>query len=196
VSAIETLRGSFPESARDIKLNLQVVLGPGALSPEQRWGVALASAVASRNARLQQAVLSDARLEVNEALIEDALAAAALMAMNNVYYRFRHMSGKASYADIPARLRMNRMAKPATSKLNFELFSLAVSAINGCEACVRSHESVLVEGGLSENAVHDAVRIAATIQAAAVALEIGELQATSAAQPASATLAAELFQAG
>jgi alkyl hydroperoxide reductase subunit D len=68
------------------------------------------------------------------------------------------------------------MAKPATSKLNFELFSLAVSAINGCETCVRSHEGVLTEGGLSENAVQDAVRIAATIQAAAVALEIGELE--------------------
>jgi lipoyl-dependent peroxiredoxin subunit D len=194
VSAIEALRGIFPESARDIKLNLQAVLGPGALSAEQRWGVALASAVASRSARLRQAVLSDARREVSEGLVEDALAAAALMAMNNVYYRFRHMVGKASYADLPARLRMNRMAKPATSKLNFELFSLAVSAINGCETCVRSHESVLTEGGVSENVVHEAVRIAATIQAAAVALEIAELE-----QPPgdpSAGAGAELLEVG
>jgi alkyl hydroperoxide reductase subunit D len=195
MSAIEALRAAFPESARDIKLNLQAVLGPGALSPEQRWGVALASAVASRNARLGQAVLSDARLEVSAALIEDALAAAALMAMNNVYYRFRHMSGKASYADMPARLRMNRMAKPATSKLNFELFSLAVSAINGCETCVRSHESVLTEGGLSENAVQDAVRIAATIQAAAVALEIAELEQPPGERSAGSG-AAELLEVG
>jgi alkyl hydroperoxide reductase subunit D len=179
MSALETLRSGFPEAAKDIKLNLQAVLSPGALSTEQRWGVALASAAASRNGRLHEALLADARLEVSAAVVEDALAAAALMAMNNIYYRFRHMSGKASYAEKPARLRMNRLAKPATNKLDFELFSLAVSAINGCEACIRAHEKVLVESGASEDAIHDAVRIAATVHAAAVALEIGEVQAAS-----------------
>jgi alkyl hydroperoxide reductase subunit D len=94
------------------------------------------------------------------------------MGMNNVYYRFRHLVGKASYAQKPARLRMNRLVKPATTKVDFELFCLAVSAINGCEACIRAHEQVVIDGGLGEDAVHDAVRIAATIQAAAVALEL------------------------
>jgi lipoyl-dependent peroxiredoxin subunit D len=179
MKATEALRSGLPEAAKDIKLNLQAVLSPGALSTEQRWGVALASAAASRNPRLHEAFLTDARLEVSAAVIEDALAAAALMAMNNIYYRFRHMLGKPSYAEKPARLRMNRLAKPATNKLDFELFSLAVSAINGCEACVRAHEKVLLEGGASEDVVHDAVRIAATVHAAAVALEIGEIQAAS-----------------
>jgi len=94
------------------------------------------------------------------------------MGMNNVYYRFRHLVGKASYGEKPARLRMNRLAKPATTKGDFELFSLAVSAINGCESCVRAHEKVVVEGGLTEEHVHDAVRIAAVIHAAAVALDL------------------------
>ena len=70
---------------------------------------------------------------------------------------------------------MNRLAKPATNKVDFELFCLAVSAINGCETCVRAHEAVVVEGGLGDEQVHDAVRIAATIQAAAVALELAEV---------------------
>jgi alkyl hydroperoxide reductase subunit D len=94
------------------------------------------------------------------------------MAMNNVYYRFRHLVGKPSYGDKPARLRMQRIAKPATDKTTFELICLAVSAINGCETCIQSHERVVIEGGLSEDQVNDAVRIAATIQAAAVSLEI------------------------
>ena len=81
------------------------------------------------------------------------------------------MIGKAGYAQKPARLRMNRLANPATNKVDFELFSLAVSAINGCEVCVQSHERAVLEGGLTEDHVHDAVRIAATIHAAAVALE-------------------------
>lgn len=169
---LEELRARIPEPARDIKLNLQSVLQGGALTEAQRWGVALAAAVATRHAELREAVLADARELVDAAVVDDALAAAALMGMNNVYYRFRHLVGKASYSEKPARLRMNRMAKPASSKVDFELFSLAVSAINGCENCIQSHEKVVVEGGLTEEHVHDAVRIAATLQAAAIALEM------------------------
>lgn len=176
MSRIEELRASIPEAAKDIKLNLQSVLQPGALTPAQRWGVAIASAVATRNTRLRDAVLADARAEVGAEVIDDALASAALMAMNNVYYRFRHMIGKESYGQMPARLRMQRIVKPASNKADFELFCLAVSAINGCEMCIRSHEDVVLKGGISEDQVHDAVRIAATINAAAVAIELPVLE--------------------
>jgi len=176
-SALEDVRNLIPEFARDIKLNLQAVLQPSTLSEAQRWGVAVAAAVASRNARLREAVLTDAREAVAPAVIDDALAAAALMAMNNVYYRFRHLVEKPGYGEKPARLRMNRLVKPAGSKVDFELFSLAVSAINGCGTCLVAHEKVVTEGGpseggLSEDQVHDAVRIAATVHAAAVSLDM------------------------
>jgi lipoyl-dependent peroxiredoxin subunit D len=170
---LEALRAQLPEAARDIKLNLQSVLQSGSLSTDQRWGVALAAAYATRHPELAAAVLADAAAAVSPAVIEDAKAAAALMAMNNVYYRFRHVIGKESYAQKPARLRMNRMAQPATSKVDFELFSLAVSAINGCEMCMRAHEKAVLDGGLGEEQVHDAIRLAATLHAVAVSLEIG-----------------------
>jgi alkyl hydroperoxide reductase subunit D len=174
MAGLERLRGELPELARDLKLNLQTTLRGESLTAAQRWGVAIASAATARNRRLLDAVLADARAEpeIDEAVIEDALAAAALMGMNNVYYRFRHLVGKESYASKPARLRMNRLVRPASSKLDFELFCLAASAINACESCIRSHEEVITAGGLSEDAVHDAVRIAATIAGAAVALEL------------------------
>jgi alkyl hydroperoxide reductase subunit D len=172
MNAIETLRARLPEYARDVKLNLQSVLQPGTLSPEQRWGTAVASAAASRNRELLEATLADAQAEVSAAVIDDALAAASLMAMNNIYYRFRHLMGKESYEQKPARLRMQRIAKPATNKPDFELFCLAVSAINGCEMCLRSHEAVVIEGGLTEDHVHDAVRIASVVHAAAATLEL------------------------
>jgi lipoyl-dependent peroxiredoxin subunit D len=170
--ALETLRGAIPEVAKDLKLNLGAVLQPGNLTLEQVWGVAVATAIASRNPQLRQAVLEDALLSVPPAVVDDAKAAAALMAMNNVYYRFRHMVGKPEYAEKPARLRMQRLAQVATSKADFELFCLAVSAINGCEACLRAHEEVVVGAGLSTDQVHDAVRIAATMHGVAVALEM------------------------
>jgi len=174
MSALEALRGALPDTARDLGLNLQMVLGEGALSAAQRWGVAVACAIATREPRLRGAVLADAREAVPSAVIEDAQAVAALMAMNNVYYRFRHMVQKPSYSQRPARLRMNRLAQPAASKVDMELFALAVSAINGCEACVRAHEKVALEGGLSEDHVHDAIRIAATLQGVAIGLHGAE----------------------
>jgi alkyl hydroperoxide reductase subunit D len=173
VEALEQLRGTIPDAAKDIRLNLQAVLRGGVLTEAQRWGVAAAAAVAARHPRLREAVLAAAVSAAGPAVAEDAKAAAALMAMNNVYYRFRHMVGKPVYGEKPAGLRMNRLMQPATSRTDFELMALAVSAINGCEACVRAHEKTVTDGGLTPDHVNDAVRIAATIQAAAVALEAG-----------------------
>lgn len=169
---IDKLRESFPDAARDIKINLQNVLQPGTLSLEQTWGVAIACAWAARNRQLTDALVADAKAKgVPDAVLEDAKAAAIMMGMNNVYYRFRHVIGKESYEQKPARLRMLRLKQVATNQLDFELFSAAVSSVNFCEACLKSHEAVVLEGGLTEDHVHDAIRIAATVNAAAVALE-------------------------
>jgi alkyl hydroperoxide reductase subunit D len=170
--SLPILLDSVPDLAKDIRLNAQSVLAAASLTPAQRWGVAIATAVAARNPELRDALLAEARREVEEAVVEDALAAAALMAMNNVYYRFRHLVGKPVYSEKPARLRMNRIVKPATTRVDFELFCLAVSAVNACEACIRSHEEVVLHGGLTEDQVHDAVRIAAVVNALAVSLEL------------------------
>ena len=172
MSALEEARDALPEAARDLRLNLQSVLAESTLSPAQRWGTAVAAAVASRNARLRDAVIAEARVEADPAAVDDGIAAAALMGMNNVYYRFRHLIGREVYSEKPARLRMNRIAKPAGPKVDFELFCLAVSAINGCETCVRSHEANVVEQGLTVDHVVDAVRIASTVHAAALAAEV------------------------
>src|SRR5688572_8060697 len=103
---LEQLRDAIPEHSKDIRVNFQNVLAPGgSLSPAQRWGVAIASAVVVRHAELREAVLVAARAEVEEAVVEDALAAASLMAMNNVFYRFKHVIEKPAYRDKPARLR-------------------------------------------------------------------------------------------
>lgn len=171
MEAIERIRQGLPDAAKDLRLNLGSVLDQSTLTPQQTWGVAVACAVASRNPALRQAVLEDALGAAGPAVVEDGKAAAALMGMNNVYYRFRHLVGKPSYGEKPARLRMTRIAQPATTKVDFELMCLAVSAINGCQVCIQSHERVVLEGGLTEDQVHDAVRIAAVIQGAAVGLE-------------------------
>ncbi|NUP12010.1 MAG: alkyl hydroperoxide reductase [Polyangiaceae bacterium] len=172
MESIERVREALPPAAKDIALNLGSVLSTSALDDKQKWGVALACAFTVDSPALSQAIRHEAASKVGDDVLDDARAAAALMAMNNVYYRFRHLVGKESYATKPARLRMSRIAQPKTDKTTFELMCLAVSAINACEVCIRSHEDVVIKGGLTEEHVHDAVRIAATIAAAAVALKL------------------------
>lgn len=172
MSAIENLRSRIPDAARDLSLNLASVLGgESALSAAQRWGVAVASAIASREPALRDAVIQDARAAVPESVIEDAVAAAALMGMNNVLYRFRHYLADKGYDAHPARLRMQRLVRPAGPKVDFELLCLAVSAIHGCERCVVAHERTVIEGGLRPEHVFEAIRIAAAIHGAAVAID-------------------------
>jgi alkyl hydroperoxide reductase subunit D len=168
---VDALREQIPDHARDLRLNLSAVLSESSLTAAQRWGVAVASAGAARRRDLLDAIVNDARAEVGDAVVDDGLAASALMAMNNVFYRFRHLVGKEEYGKLPARLRMNRLAKPATTRVDLELFSLAASAIHGCEVCVKAHERTVLDGGLTEQNVHDAVRIAAVVHGVAVTLD-------------------------
>jgi alkyl hydroperoxide reductase subunit D len=168
MSDLDALLERLPEAAKDLKLNVKAVLGESSLTPAQTWGTAVACAIAADHPDLQRAITEAARGRVEAAVLDDAVAAASLMGMNNILYRFRHMVP--GYDQIPARLRMQRLGKPATNRVDLELFSLAVSAIHGCEACVRSHEKVVLEGGLSQQQVFDSVRIASVMHGAAVAL--------------------------
>jgi alkyl hydroperoxide reductase subunit D len=168
--ALDAFRDSLPDELKDIRLNLGSVLAGENLQPAQALGVALASALFVRCPPLAAALESDLRAAAGEsagAVVSDAIAAAGLMAMNTVYYRFRHMLAKESYESRSPRLRMSRMAQPATGKADFELLSLACAALAGCEKCIQSHEASLVHLDVSEEACHDAVRIAAVINAAA-----------------------------
>lgn len=167
---LEALRESLADSAKDMRINLPNALNSEVLSKEQIWGVAVASACYLGEGRWREAVLADARANgIPGEIIQDAQAAAALMGMNTVYYRFRHMVGKESYSHKKARLRMQWMLNPLTGKANFELFCMAVAALAGCEMCIKTHEASLLQHGLTEDHVHDAVRIAAVLSGVVVA---------------------------
>ncbi|MEJ1966185.1 MAG: carboxymuconolactone decarboxylase family protein [Gammaproteobacteria bacterium] len=172
--SLDTIRDSLPEYARDLRLNLGSVLaatGAPGLTEKQIWGVAVASAIASRNVSFAKQVEALAAEKVDEGYLNAARAAAAIMGMNNIYYRFLHLVEDAEYAQMPARLRMNVIGNPGIDKLDFELLSLAVSAVNGCGMCIVAHEKQLRKHEVSREGIQSAVRIAATIHAVAVALE-------------------------
>jgi alkyl hydroperoxide reductase subunit D len=174
---LENIRDALPDYARDLKLNLGTVLTPAGapgLSERQIWAVALACAAASRNSAFTRDIEALALVHLDAAHVQAAHAAAAIMGMNNVYYRFLHLVEDEEYKQLPARLRMNVIGNPGIDKLDFELLSLAVSVINGCGTCVVAHERQLRKHGTSREAIQSAVRIAATVHAVARAFEASQ----------------------
>lgn len=169
--SIDQLKERLPDYARDLRINLGVITSSTALTAQQAWTIALACAIIARNKDVAAAIEAEASTQLSPEALGAAKAAAAIMGMNNVYYRFVHFMGDASeYGHMPARLRMQVIGKPGIDKLDFELACLAASAISGCEMCVRSHEKAVRERNGTKEMVQDAVRIASVVNAVAVAL--------------------------
>jgi alkyl hydroperoxide reductase subunit D len=163
---LDALRESLPAYARDLSLNLSSLEGETTLSDQQKWGAFVAAAHAVGTPAVVRAIDAAA----SEAGLSDeaktaAKAAAAIMGMNNVYYRALHLMKNPEYRTLPARLRMNVIGNPGVEKTDFELWSLAVSAINGCDLCLDAHEMELKKRALPNVAIQAALRIAAVVNA-------------------------------
>ena len=171
--SIENLKNAVPEFAKDLKLNLGSIARSTVLNDEQLWGSLLASAAATRNATVLAEIGAEAADTLSAEAYRAALGAASIMGMNNVFYRGRHFLDGA-YDDLRPGLRMNIIGNPGVDKANFELWSFAVSAINGCSACVSSHEKVVREAGVDREAVLEALKVASIVAGVAQALFAGE----------------------
>ncbi|MBB4211458.1 alkyl hydroperoxide reductase subunit D [Rhodothalassium salexigens DSM 2132] len=169
--SIKDLKQAIPDYAKDLRLNISSVMDEDLLTEQQRYGVFLASALAARNATVIAAARAEAEAHLSAEAIEAAKAAAAIMGMNNIYYRFLHLTSSGDYKSLPAKLRMNVIGKPGIEKVDFELYSLAVSAVNGCGMCVDSHEAVVRKAGLKPEQIQAAVRIAAVTHGVAQTLD-------------------------
>ena len=164
--SLDTLREALPAYAKDLSLNLSSLASETTLGDQQKWGAFLASAHAVGQPAVIRAVEAAA---VDSGLSPEAAnaakAAAAIMGMNNVYYRALHLVSNPEYRTLPARLRMNVIANPGVDKADFELWSLAVSAVNGCGMCLDSHEAELKKRGVPADRIQAALRIAAVVNA-------------------------------
>jgi lipoyl-dependent peroxiredoxin subunit D len=172
--SIELLKNKLPDYARDISLNLVTVFseaGAPDLSQKQIYSIALSTAFATKHAFIIDCIQQEVSSLLSNADIQAAKAAATIMAMNNIYYRFVHLVGDKSFSIMPAKLRMNVIGNPGVEKIDFELNCLAVSAMNGCGMCMDAHTHELVKAGVSQLAIQSAVRIASVVNAVSVGIE-------------------------
>jgi len=158
---------ALPGYAKDIRLNLGSLLGDQTLGDQRKYGLLLACAHGSGYRPIVDATEAEIAGKLSPEAADAARAAAAVMAMNNVYYRFVHLASNKEYGQMPAKLRMNVIGSPGIEKVDFELFSLAVSAMNGCGLCIDSHEKVLRQHGVGADTIQAAARVGAVIKAAA-----------------------------
>jgi alkyl hydroperoxide reductase subunit D len=167
--SVDNLKQALPEYAKDLKLNLGSITRSTVLNEEQLWGTLLASAAATCNAQVLAEIGGEAADYLSGDAYQAALGAAAIMGMNNVFYRGRGFLGGA-YDDLRPGLRMNIIGNPGVDKSHFELWCFAVSSINGCPDCVAAHEHTLREAGVDRETILEALKTAATVAGVAQAI--------------------------
>ncbi len=158
---------TLPEYAKDLRLNMGSLLNDQTLGDQRKYGLILACAHGTGYRPVVAAAEAEIEGKLTEQAANAARAAAAVMAMNNVYYRFVHLVSNPEYGTMPAKLRMNVIGNPGIEKDDFELFSLAVSAMNGCGMCIDSHERILQQHGVKPETVQAAARVGAIMKAIA-----------------------------
>jgi alkyl hydroperoxide reductase subunit D len=158
---------ALPDYARDLRLNIAALLDDPCLTDQRKYGLILACAHGTGYRPIVVAAEGEAAGKLSVEAANAARGAAAVMAMNNVYYRFVHLASNPVYETMPAKLRMNVLCDPGIDKADFELFSVAVSAMNGCGKCIDSHERVLTQHGVDIATIQAAARIGAVIKAVA-----------------------------
>jgi lipoyl-dependent peroxiredoxin subunit D len=171
--SVEKLRNDLGDHLKDVKLNLSMVLteeGAPHLTQKQIYLIALACAYATQNIELIAAIFADSTAILSEEERKAVKAASVIMGMNNIYYRFTHLVSDKNFAAMPAKLRMNVIGNPGIAKVDFELACLAVSAINGCGMCMDAHVRELQKAKVSQESIQSAVRIAAVLNAMAIAI--------------------------
>lgn len=166
---LDLLQKADSRYLKDIKVSLSTAINAASLTKKEAYFIALSIAANEKNETLKNAFLAKAIEEgANEKEIAEVIACTSLMNANNVYYRFRHFMHDEFYDNAQAGIRMGIMASPVLGKEFFELLSTAVSAVNGCQMCVTSHEKALLGHGTTKQRIHDAVRLAAVIKSIAV----------------------------
>ena len=163
---------TFPEYAKDIKLNYSKVLNEPTFNKQQLYGIILISSIATKLDDLVEAAMEETKAHIDETLLEDIYGAYAIMSMNAIYYRFTHLATEYDYSNMPANLRMQFLAKHKMDKTDFEMLCLAVAVIIGCGKCINAHEVILRENNISKLSIQTVARIASIISSIASILRV------------------------
>lgn len=171
-AALKDLADRDAKYLKDLKINVGNALKYETLNAKESSLLALSVAINEKRKSLENALLTKAKeAGASDDEISETYACVSLLNVNNVFYRFRHFTKKEFYTTTPAGIKMGIMMNPVMGKEFFELMSLGISALNGCELCVNSHEESLIKLGTSQQRIYDAIRLSANIKGLGIFFE-------------------------
>ena len=171
---IKELINTFPDYAKDIKLNYSKILNEDILNKKQLYGIILISSFTTQLNSLKNAALEETKEFIDEELMEDVYGAYSIMSMNAIYYRFTHLSAENDYFTMPANLRMQYLSKFKIAKSDFEMLCLAVAVLIGCGKCINAHENILRENNISKLHIQTVARVASVINSIANIIRVSK----------------------
>lgn len=164
--SIDVVLGSLDEFARDTKINFKKLievegnpLGNSILSIVYATAISVVPSDAMRD------IIVELAAQLDDKTIQAAKIAMATMSMNNIYYRFTHLSEDDALMKMPAGLRMQSMRQHDVDDVLFELMSLAVSALNGCGMCIQAHIQTLKKHDATAEQIQMAGKVAGVVNA-------------------------------
>ena len=169
---IKELINTFPDYAKDIKLNYSKILNEDILNKKQLYSTILISSLTTQLNSLKDAALEETKEFIDEELMEDVYGAYSIMSMNAIYYRFTHLSSENDYFTMPANLRMQYLSRFKINKSDFEMLCLAVAIIIGCGKCINAHENILRENNISKLHIQTVARIASIVNSIANVIRV------------------------
>ena len=170
--SINNIISTFPEYAKDIRLNYSKIINENILEEKQLYSIILIASMATRSEKLLQVALEEIKNILNKDVIEDVYGAYSIMSMNVIYYRFSHLAKEFDYAKLPANLRMQNLTKHSLDKASYEMLCLAVAVSEGCGKCINAHEAILRNNNVSSIKIQTVARVVSIIVALANVLRV------------------------
>lgn len=173
---LKSLTSHIPDFAKDVKINFENLVNENntVLTYKQVLGTALVCSYITDERTTSTALANETRLQFGRAFVDVIKSAAAIMTMNNTYYRFTHISSDEEYSKMPAGLRMKIIKEHGIEEIDFEIYCLAASIMNGCGLCIDAHANQLLKHGLTKTQIQMVAKIAAVVNAVARSIEIDE----------------------
>lgn len=160
------LMGQVPAFLQDFYMNFKkFVLGDGKLSQKQRYAIALAVAANAKETGWVDFLRTRAGGEISDEEYAELSAVVAACSMYNIFFKFRDLSGSELFGGMSVGLRAHVFSGTSLDERTVELINIAISDINGCKPCTEGHVTKSRQLGISDEAILEAIQVAATIQA-------------------------------
>lgn len=168
----------IPDYAGDILENFKKIFTEQqeGLSEIQVAGIAIATCLVKKNEKLLNIIKFNNKFLIDEQEMNGLKSAVAIMLQNNIYYRYFGEIDIEEVKVLPSDLYMTVISSPPIDQVNFEIYMLATSIVNGCKYCCSVHSKKLMKKGVEAIALRNIAKIVAIVAGVSDIMEIERIR--------------------